>query len=381
MVRKMLYIIVIVVAVLLLKRLDVERRCSSHGSFESERCEILERRNFLVRWLVTSPQNVIAAMPKAVGAQFQGEWALYSCSMLSASLVNISRLYPETKEDNIGYVEHLIDVVLSPELRYYDAMRWGEDPLETLAEKSSHISYLSHLALMICRFKELGGDDRYDTLLDALCETMNRRIVESRGLNLPTYPFEPPYIPDMLVAIVALDIYSDMHDGIYRSTVERWLERAKRDWIDKQTGLLASIVDEGGAIVGDTIKGAYASLNCYYLTFVDEEFAHEQYEKLKSHFWKDGIVAGFKEYSDRSPVVAFDIDAGPILLGLSPSGTAFAAGSATYFDDVATRNKILRTAEMAGQSVRFRGSRHYLLANVALVGEAIMLAMRTHTKY
>ena len=174
---------------------------------------------------------------------------------------------------------------------------------------------------------------------------------------------------------------TSLHDGIYRSTVERWLERAKSDWIDKQTGLLASIVGEGGAIVGDTIKGAYASLNCYYLTFVDEEFAHEQYEKLKSHFWKDGIVAGFKEYSDRTPVVAFEIDAGPILLGLSPSGTAFATGSATFFDDVAIRKRILRTAEIVGQTVRFRGSRHYLLANVALVGEAIMLAMRTHTKY
>ena len=375
-----LLFVVIVVGLPLLKWLDVERRCSSHGSFESEKCEILERRNFLVRWLVTSPQNVIAAMPKVVGAQFQGEWALYSCSMFATSLANISKLYPETTEENIRYVEQLIDVVLSPELCYYDAMRWGEDPLETLASNNSHISYLSHLAWMICGFKEMGGDGRYDTLLEALCETMNRRIVSSRALNLPTYPYEPPYIPDMLVAIVALDKYSDMHDGLYRSTVERWLERAKSDWLDSRTGLLASIVSEGGAIVSDTVKGAYASLNCYYLSFVDEQFAEAQYELLKKHFWKGGLVSGFKEYSDKTPVVAFDIDAGPILLGLSPSGTAFAAGSATYFEDASTRKQILRTAEIAGQTVRFRGSRHYLLANVALVGEAIMLAMRTHCR-
>jgi hypothetical protein len=139
-VRRIFYallFVVIVVGLPLLKWMDVERRCSSHGSFESEKCEILERRNFLARWLVTSPQNVIAAMPKAVGAQFQGEWALYSCSMFAASLANISRLYPETKEDNIGYVEQLIDVVLSPELRYYDAagelqrvsVSLGEEPI------------------------------------------------------------------------------------------------------------------------------------------------------------------------------------------------------------------------------------------------------------
>lgn len=379
---KMIFVIVIVaiaVGLPLLKWADVMRRCHSHGSFEGEKREILERRNFLVRRLITSPQNVIDAMPKAVGIQFQGEWALYSCSMFSASLVNISHLYPETKSDNLRYIGELIDIVLSPELRYYDAMRWGEDPLETLAYSNSHISYLSHLAWMMCGFKELGGDNRYDTLLDVLCETMNRRILESPALLLPTYPYENPYIPDMLVAIVALDKYADLHDGVYRSTVEQWLERAKIDWIDEQTGLLASIVSRYGMVSGD-IKGAYASLNCYYLTFVDEAFACDQYEKLKSYFWKDGFVAGLKEYADQSPLVGFDIDAGPILLGLSPSGTAFATGSATYFDDVDTRKQILRTAEIAGQTFRFRDTRHYLLANVALVGEAIMLAMRTHTK-
>ena len=74
-----------------------------------------------------------------------------------------------------------------------------------------------------------------------------------------------------------------------------------------------------------------------------------------------------------------DIDAGPILLELSPSGTAFFAGPTFYFDDTKVENAILRTAETAGHTVVMGNKRHYLLANVALVGEAIMLAMRTHT--
>ena len=68
-----------------------------------------------------------------------------------------------------------------------------------------------------------------------------------------------------------------------------------------------------------------------------------------------------------------DIDAGPILFELSPSGTAFMTGAATYFNDSSVRKDILRTAEFAGHSVRHNGKRHYLLANVALVGESIML--------
>ena len=52
-------------------------------------------------------------------------------------------------------------------------------------------------------------------------------------------------------------------------------------------------------------------------------------------------------------------------------------GGATYFSDDKTRTRFLRTGEWAGFSVVRKDSRHYLLADVALVGEAITLAMRT----
>ena len=74
------------------------------------------------------------------------------------------------------------------------------------------------------------------------------------------------------------------------------------------------------------------------------------------------------------------MDAGPIILELSPSGTAFFAGSSTFFNDYEVRKGILKTAEIAGHTIKMGDKRHYLLANVALVGEAIMLAMRTNYK-
>jgi hypothetical protein len=38
----------------------------------------------------------------------------------------------------------------------------------------------------------------------------------------------------------------------------------------------------------------------------------------------------------------------------------------------------LHTGEIAGSTVGFSNRRHYMLANMALVGEAITLAMRTN---
>lgn len=346
---------------------------------EDGRADILERRDYLLGRLITSPKRVIDQMPSIVGAQFQGEWALYSCSMLSAALENISTTYPETREENMRSMEQLIEIVLSPELRRYDAMRWGEDPLESLYGDKSHVSYLSHLAWMICGYKRVGGDGRYDELLASLCTTMNRRILRSEAMNLPTYPGELIYMPDMLVAIVALKQYANLTGGIYRSTVQRWINRAQREWIDAKTGVLVSFLEEsGGQVEGLPVKGSYSALNCYYLTLIDESFARSQYEKVKTLFWKGGAVPGLKEYHDRTCLFGMDIDAGPILLELSPSGTAFFAGPASYFEDSEVENCILRTAETAGHTIVMGNKRHYLLANVALVGEAIMLAMRTH---
>ena len=356
--------------------------CNEIGSFATEQADILNRRNYLIQKIITSPNQLIAEMPNIVGRQFQGEWALYSASMFSAALTNIAHIYPSTREESIGYIDKLIEIVLSPEIRKYDTEKWGEDPLESLETDNSHISYLSHLAWMISGYKELGGNSKYDSLYSELCKTMNRRILNSYNYNLKTYPGECIYVPDMLVAIVALANYSRQNNNEYTQTVKLWLNDIKEYWIDDYSGLIMSFIpDEGNYYIGNIIRGSYSALSCYYLTFVDEKFAKDQYLKLKEHYYQKSPIAGFKEFHSRKCWLGFDIDAGPIIFNLSPTGTAFAIGPATYFEDYEVRNRLLKTAELAGFSVGSSDKRHYLLANIALVGEAITLAMRTAIKW
>ena len=378
--HSMLFIVLTVIVVLIMiKTVWVWCYCADNGTFESEKQDILERSAYLIDKVITSPESLLSVMPSAIGPQFQGEWALYTCSMLTAALENISMIYPETKEESIGYIDSLIHIVLSPEIREYDRERWGEDPLESLEGEESHISYLSHLALMIGRYKSMSGGNKFDSLYNSICQTMNRRIIESENLNLQTYPEEFVYVPDMLVAIVALDKYSTLYQRKYYSTVQQWLDKAKTEWINEQTGLLSSFLGmDGGYREWLPVKGSYSALNCYYLTLLDEEFAKEQYDRMKSTYLKRFPFTGFKEYHDRYCLLGIDIDAGPIIFNLSPSGTAFATGSVTYFNDNRLRRKLLKTAEIAGTTISSNGQRHYLLADVALVGEAIMLAMRTN---
>jgi hypothetical protein len=299
--------------------------------------------------------------------------------MTCAALANIATLYPQNKETAIKFIGQIIDIAMSEEIREYDKLRWGEDPMDGIYGNLSHISYYSHLAWMISRYKQIGGNGKYDGLYHTLCRSMNRRIRQSSILNLPTYPGESIYIPDMLVAIVALHNYASQYNGEYSSTVKLWIERAKKEWIDKETGLLASfLVDNGSsAEIELPVKGSYSALNCYYLSLIDSEFAQEQYECLKKNFKRTFPFNGISEYHDRSCWLGLDIDAGPIIFNLSPSGTAFAIGCATSLDDMKFRCQLLKTAEIAGTTIRWFAKSHYLLANIALVGEAITLAMRT----
>ena len=126
---------------------------------------------------------------------------------------------------------------------------------------------------------------------------MNNRICQSPIFNAPTYPGECIYIPDMLVSIVALSNYAHQYSGKYQSTVDKWIKKASSEWIDQETGLLASFLEEnhGKAQIVLPVKGSYSALNCYYLSLVDPEFAKEQYDCLMKNYKQGFPFAGIKE--------------------------------------------------------------------------------------
>lgn len=378
--RVIIFTIILIVCLVSVKNAMVRRNIKGIGSFETEKEDILCRRNYLSRKILVEPETLISEMPSILGDQFCGEWALYSCSMFAAALVDISRLYPETREESVATIDSLISIAMSPELRKYDADRWGEDPLESLSGDNSHISYLSHLAWIIGNYKAVGGGKEYDRLYHSLCSTMNRRILDSPAMNLETYPGEYSYVPDMLVAIVALSQYSRRYGGKYDKTVSKWLTDMKERYVDLKTGIIPSYVPDHYAHNFMPVKGSYSALSCYYLTYVDETLSRDQYDRICSLFLKKWPLHGLKEYYSKGCILGLDVDAGPIIMNLSPTGTAFFIGPLTYFGDDVLRKKFLKTAEIAGTTVLRKDERHYRLANIALVGEAITLAMRVHIK-
>lgn len=350
------------------------------GTVASEKEDVLGRRNYAIDKIVVPTYQLLDAMPRNYGEQLQGEWALYSCSMLAQALANIAHHYPETKGEAELYIDKLIQMVMTSEMQRYDAIRWNENPLKSIEGDNSHISYLGQLAWMLGNYKKVSKNTQYDEIYDKVCEAINRRMRKAPDRNLRSYPETPVCIPDMLAAVVALKEYSAANQGKYNTTVDEWVYRAKTEWIDHDTGLLKAYVDEEGGDVKAPIRGSNSALNTYFLTFIDDEFAKQQYTQLKKNFRREGLLPGLKEFRDRSPIYTANAEDGVNLLGLSLPGTALAIGSATYFGDKDFREDLLQTAETSGSSVWWNDRRHYLLSDIMPIGEAVILAMRTTPK-
>lgn len=354
------------------------------SSWQEERQDILERANWLCDKIIVEPRRLIAEMPQMLDPQFEAEWAIYACSFYSFALYNISRHYPEEKNLCLERLEKVIPVIMSPEVMSYDTNQWDENALTTLDGDKSHMTYLSLLAWTISNYLFAGGTSQeYERLFIRLCDTLHRRMLQSPDLNLPSFPGYTVFLPDMLVTLVALSNYGKICDNRYAKTIEYWVDKAKREWVDKRTGLLTALYNQYSKYIRQYVRGSYAALSSSYLTLIDEDFAKEQYELTCKFLRRDGLLTGITEYLDKSPKLAFDPDAGPIVNGLSPSGTAFILGAATYFGDWEFRSKLLSTANLAGVTVRQRKkhSRHFRLGEIAIVGEAVELGMRTNAKW
>lgn len=389
--RKIMRFLIIVVAIFLLAITFFLYLCHrgrwkvtanpSHADFLAEKSEILERANWLCEQVLVEPEELFNKMPN-IGEHFMGEWALYTCAYSVAALRNISDLYPETRDENLPKMQRLISIAMSPLLRKYDTDSWGKDVWDDDDLDNSHMTYLSVLAWMISNYKLAGGRDWYDDTYKECCEALHVRMLRSRNLCLPSFPGDIIFMPDMLVPIVALHNYGLIYDTRYEATVSTWIAKAQAEWLDKRTGLLQSYLFMKPSRHAP-VRGSYTALNCYYLSLIDDNFAQEQYHRMKQYMLHEDTLmgaplCGVREYLYKCPTFKFDVDAGPIALGFSPSGTAWAIGPATYFGDWEFRYRMLRTAETAGMTTHRKNTRHYRLANFALVGEAVVLAMRTH---
>jgi hypothetical protein len=333
--------------------------------------ELLARRDYLLE-RVRLQSHAVAGAPAYLDSQFQGEWALVTYSMLASALTNLGFMFPETRSESLQALEELIERVRTPEMRRFDEARWGEDPLASLDSNNGHIGYLGHLNWMLSAHVLLGGDTRYSALFSSVTNALYRRLHASPGLCLETYPGEI-YLPDNLVVFASIANFSRTQHGEYTDLASAWVQHARAALLDRELGILPFHLDQDCKPTGG-VRGSGAGWNSFYLPYINEPFATEQYQRINQNLIQWRLFTGVREYP-RGVFGLGDVDSGPALLGFSPSGTGFFIAGAAHAQDAALLTKLLFTSELVGSTWEWNARRRYLLA--PLVGDAILLAMKT----
>lgn len=362
------------------KKPSQENYATSIETMDKEKEEILQRAEWLSHKLITNPKDLLESYPRILGSYYGPQWSIYSCVMFIAALSNIARIWPDQKDKSLERIEKLLTLLLSEELRRYDTKEWKEDALTSLTGNKDHLTYLSLLAWSISLYRLAGGGTQYDQLFKDCCEALHHRMLRNPNLNLKSFPDKPYFSADFLVALVAFHNHTILFNvDKYENTIIRWLNLSNSVWKQSRTGLLVSTLYTRRK---GPVKGCYTGLNNFWLTLIGQPtYAVDQYSRMKKYLAKYGKLTGIREYLNKSPKLAFDPNSGPVVEGMSPSGTAFAIGSATFYGDWHFRNEMLATAQKAGGDVKKKGMRHYKLGEFALVGEATVLAMRTNINF
>lgn len=333
--------------------------------------DLMTRRAYLLDRLAF--QKGEGDSPAGLPEKFRGEWALGALSMSGTAMVQMALADPETREESRDRVAQWIDQAQRPALQRFDTRAWGRNALATLESPEGHLGYLGHLNLLLASHKYLGGDGRFDGLHRRITESLRAKLERSPVLVAETYPGEI-YVPDVVAAVASIALFEKATTGD-SPFARRWVARARERLLDPATGALPFSVDLPGR-VRQGPRGCGMGWNSFYLGFVDPKFNREQYDVMKTVFAgrAGGIVPGIREWP-RGVRRGGDVDSGPLIGGLTPSGTGFAIAGAVLNGDRAFLGDLLNTSEGAGFTVQWKGRRRY--ATAPLVGDAILLSMKT----
>jgi hypothetical protein len=270
--------------------------------------------------------------------------------------------------------------MMSPEIRRYDVIWWGEDAIESLDGSNGHVGYLGHLNLMLGCYFLLGGDDvPMHDLFDQVSAALARRLEQSGSYNAESFPGWT-YTADNVVVILSLRLHDLSSAPAYEPLIRAWLSLTRKRLLDPASGMLRYHVSRAGDAAG-TARGVLQAWNSMWLPLIDEEFARDQYQRMRRRLLAQSALGNFaaiREYpvGQSGPT---DLVSGPLIFGLTPTASGFAMGGAAFWNDQAMLTGLLRTAEVAGFSGSFGGGRQYFLA--PLLGDAIILAARTMTRW
>ncbi|MEZ4389768.1 MAG: hypothetical protein R3A48_01630 [Polyangiales bacterium] len=304
-------------------------------------------------------------------AHFDGEWALVAYQFALLGMGQVARAHPREAPALRAVMRRCVGRLMRPDTRAFGAARWREDGVASLGGPHGH-AYLGYLALGLGMARATLPDFRFAAEHDALVDALARRIDAAPAGLIETYPGEA-YPPDVASVIGAIGLHAAVTGADRRALLARWSAVFRARYVDPRSGYVVQRASLDGAAL-DAARGSGTAVSAYFLSFADAALARD----LAGAVSRGGATllgfGGVREFP-RGVEGQGDIDSGPVILGVSVSGTAFGFASTRLLGDEARFVSLWRTASLFG-APRARGDGWSFRA-AGPMGDAILLATMT----
>ena len=322
----------------------------------------------------TVAQGVSDADFTSDSALFRGEWLFGTYQMAALGLLQTCREHPELRDELRPGVEHAIAGLLSPALRAFDAKSWGEDALDSLDGPHGHAAYLGYLNLVLSLDRATFADSRHTALNDRISAALARRFCAAPHQIIETYPDEA-YPVDNASGLASLLLHQRATGTDHSAAIAPTLQGMQTDWRDPRTGLLLQAINQRTGKPADRGRASGTALAAYFLSLGERQISSSLFASMREHLAGSILGFGYVDEYAAGESGSGDIDSGPLIFGMSPSGTGFTIASSRTFGDRALYVSLARTAYLMGGPVQ-RGDARFFITGGPL-GNAIMLAMLT----
>jgi len=323
---------------------------------------------------VTVAKGVSSADFTSDSPLFRGEWQFGTYQMAALGLLQTCHEHPDLREELRPGIESAIAGLLSPSVRAFDAQSWNEDALDSLDGPHGHAAYLGYLNLVLTLDRATFADSRHTALNDRISAALARRFRAAPHQIIETYPGEA-YPVDNASCLASLLLHQRLTGTDHSAAIAGTRECFRSRWRDSRTGLLLQAINHRSGQPTDRGRASGTALAAYFLAMAEPGLARPLFESNRTHLAGSILGFGYVDEYAADQQGGGDIDSGPLIFGMSPSGTGFTIATARAFGDRSLYVSLARTAYLMGAPVS-RGDERFFITGGPL-GNAIMLAMFT----
>lgn len=358
--------------VFLLTLLVVPRGAAGLGAgayFDGE----LEAQDALARTVMKGVAEQRGATAYETGnLRFDGQSTVAIHQMVLLGLGQIVLEHPEKREAYLPAMRAAADRLASPATLVYAEQVYAAKRAATYDEGRAYLGYVN-LGLGMLRMVD--PDNPHAKLHDHITADLTRRIAASKHGMIETYPGET-WPPDVAAVIGSIGLHARATKTDRSELLAAWAAKFEPCAVHRGSGLLVQRVVSGGCQAIDAPRGSGTAIAAYFLSFAAPDLAKRLYDAMSRELAVDVLgFGGVREYPAGFDGKG-DVNAGPIVFGVSVGATGFAIAAARSQGDRPRFRALYRSTSLFGVPTSTSDDRA-AFAMGGFLGNALLLAMLT----